>query len=261
MIDIDHAARVAEQAAYAVGTHLLASRARLAETLVTGRDPAQVVAQIAREGADLVRGIVARNFPEHGFCAATDSPVFPHRHAQWFADPLDGQSNYLRGGAPYAVTLALVVDGEPHLGVVYDPQRNEFFGALRGRGAVLNGAPIRCDSPRPAQDAVVATVMPRSTHPGMAACIAEVGRVAQRFGSVRRSVSRALEMAHLAAGRIDAFWGHDLDRRNAAAGIVLLCESGARVESRDAAPLLLSRSMFACTPRLHGSFAALLGAA
>ncbi len=261
MIDIDHAARVAEQAAYAAGTHLLASRARLAETLITGRDPAAVARQIALEGAALIRGVVARNFPEHGFCAATDPAVQPHRKAQWYADALDGEANYLRSATPYAVTLALVVDGEPHLGVVYDPLRNEFFGALLGRGAVLNGAPIRCDSPRPSQSAVVATVLPKSTSPRMADCIAEVGRVAHGFGSVRRSVSRALEMAHLAAGRIDAFWGHDLDSRNAAAGIVLLRESGARVESRDAAPLLLSRSMFACTPRLHGSFAALLGAA
>jgi myo-inositol-1(or 4)-monophosphatase len=68
-------------------------------------------------------------------------------------------------------------------------------------------------------------------------------------------------MAHLAAGRIDAFWGHDLDSRNAAAGIVLLRESGALVEARDEAPLLLSRSMFACAPCLRGRFVDLLGAA
>lgn len=261
MIDLDHAARVAEQAVYAAGTHLLASRARLAETLVTRRDPAEVVRDITLETEALIRDVVKRHFPEHGFCAGADPPRLPSGRPHWVADALDGQANYLRGAPPYAVSLALVVDGEPYVGVVYDPQRNEFFGALRGRGAVLNGEPIRCASARVPHAAVVATVLPRSTSPRMAGCIAEVGRVASGFGSVRRSVSRALEMAHLAAGRIDAFWGHDLDSRNAAAGIVLLRESGALVEARDAAPLLLSRSMFACTPGLRGSFVALLGAA
>ena len=260
-LDLEHAARVAEQAVYAAGTHLLASRARLAETLVTRHDPSEVANQIAQEAATLMRGVVAREFPQHDFHAGSVGPRFRPGRPCWVADALDGRENYLRGAAPYAVALALVVDGEPHLGVVFDPQGNEFFGALRGRGAVLNGTPIRCASPRSSRLARIAAVLPRSDSPRMARCIAEVGRMATGFGSVRRSVAKALEMAHLAAGRIDGFWGHDLDNRNAAAGIVLLRESGALVEARDAAPLLESRSIFACAPGLRAEFVALLGAA
>jgi len=261
MIDLVVVARLAEQAAYAAGTHLRASRSRLTETLLTRRQPADVAREIRREGDALIREVVARHFPEHGFISDEDDSGFRDGQPHWVVDPLDGCDNYVRGHPQYAVSLALVTDGEPHVGVVYDPCRNEFFGALRGRGAVLNGMPIRCAPARSSQGALVATVFPRSTSPHMASHLAEVGRVARGFGRVRRSGSMALEMAYLAAGRIDAFWEHDLGSWNAAAGIVLLRESGALVESRDAEPLLLSRSLFACTPGLRGNFVDLLNPA
>lgn len=257
--EIDLAAHVAECAAYAAGAHLLASRARIAETMVTRHDPEQVAGTIAAEAAALMRSVIGRTYPQHDFCAVDAPTRWRTGRACWFADALDGRADYLRGSGAYAVSLALVVDAEPQLGVVYDPQRNEFFGALRGRGAVLNGKPICCETQTPPRLARMAAALPRSDSPRMARCIAEVGRVATGLGTVRRSVSRALEMAHLAAGRIDGFWAHELDHCNAAAGIVLLRESGALVEARDAVPLLDSRSMFACAPALRKRFLALLG--
>ena len=257
-LDLERAARLAEQAAYAAGTHLLASRARLAETLVTRHDPAQVVAAIAIEATALIRGVVQRGFAQHDFCAGVEVPRWRPGRPCWLVCALDGALDYLRGGRSYAVTLALVLDGEPLLGVVYDPQRNEFFGALSGHGAVCNAAPIRCDDQPPARPARFAAALPRSDSPAMARCIAEIGRVAIGLGSVHRSVSGALDMAHLAAGRIEGLWAHDPDSHSAAAGSVLLRESGACIEARDALPLLESRSVFACRPELASRVAALL---
>ena len=249
-LDLERAARLAEQAAYAAGTHLLASRARLAETLVTRHDPAQVVATIALEATDLIRGVVQRGFAQHDFCAGIAAPRWRPGRPCWVVSSLDGAGAYQRGTRPYAVTIALVLDGEPLLGVVYEPHRNEFFGALSGRGAVCNGEPIRCDAQPAARPARLAAALPRSDSPAMARCIAEIGRVAIGLGTVHRSVSGALDMAHLAAGRIEGLWAHDPDPHSAAAGIVLLRESAARFESRDALPPLESRSIFACRPEL-----------
>ncbi|MEO6408001.1 MAG: inositol monophosphatase family protein [Burkholderiaceae bacterium] len=259
-LDLERAARLAEQAAYAAGTHLLASRARLAETLVTRHDPAQVAATIAVEATALIRGVIQRGFAQHDFCGGTEaSPWRPGRPC-WLVAALDGAADYLRGSYRYAVTLALVFDGEPLLGVVYDPQRNEFFGALSGRGAVCNAAPIRCDDQPAARPARLAAALPRSNSPAMARCIAEIGRVAIGLGSVHRSVCGALDMAHLAAGRIDGLWAHDPDSHSAAAGIALLRESGACLQARDALPLLESRSIFASRPEFAPRLAALLDA-
>jgi myo-inositol-1(or 4)-monophosphatase len=261
MIDALHAAQAAEQAAYAAGTHLLASRSRVAAAPIVHRQPGEIVDDVERETGNLVREVVLRPFPDHGVLIEPATALVREGQPLWVVVPLDGRTNYERGHPQYAVSIALVVDGEPVVGVVYDPCRNEFFGAIRGRGAVLNGMPIRCAAPRSLLDALAATVFPQPVSGRMAAYMAELGRVLRAFGGVRRSGSMALAMAHLAAGRTHAFWEHDLDRWTAAAGILLLRESGAVIEARDHEPLLLSRSLLACTPGLRGSFLDLLSPA
>ena len=252
--DLVKAARAAEQAAYAAGTHLQASRSRLAETLLTGQAPADVAMEIHTEGDELIREVIGKHFPLHGF--AGDEPG--DRRPVWHVEAIDGLANYLRGYPQYAVTIALVEGGEPQIGVVYDPCRNEFFGAIRGRGAVMNGAPIRCAKRAVALESLAATVFPPPSSPRMPQYMAELGRVLRGFGGVRRSGSMALEMAYLAAGRIDAFWQHDLDAGSAAAGAALLRESGALVNPRDARPLAQSTALMACTPPLFEPFLSLL---
>jgi myo-inositol-1(or 4)-monophosphatase len=254
-IDLARASRAAEQAAYAAGTHLQASRSRLTAALVTQRDPDEVAAEIDRQTLALIREVVLKAFPDHGFVGEEsgfdEAWALHETQALWIVDALDGRINYQRGYPHYAVSIALVVEGEPRIGVVYDPGRNEFFGAIRGHGAVLNGERIECAWPRAPADALAATVFPKPGHPRMGAYLGEFGRVVRGFGGVRRSGSMALEMAYLAAGRIDAFWEHDMGVWDAAAGLLLLRESGVHVEARDARPLLLSRSLFACVPGLR----------
>ena len=261
MIDLPKASRAAEQAAYAAGTHLQASRSRLAEVVITHQAPGEVVGAIDREAQALIREVVLRAFPEHGFISegsGDTAALLADPRPHWVVDPLDGTANYLRGYPQFAVSIALVEAGEPLIGVIYDPIRNEFFGAIRGRGAVLNGQAIRCAPPHTAIEALAATVFPKPTSPRMPRYMTEFGRVLRGFGGVRRSGSMALELAYLAAGRIDAFWAHDMGACDAAAGIVLLRESGALVQARDGWPLLASSSLLGCTPTLYESFLSLL---
>ncbi|CAM5793539.1 inositol monophosphatase family protein [Rhizobacter fulvus] len=256
-IDLTRAARAAEQAAYAAGTHLQASRSRLSEIVITHQAPADVVAAIDHEARGLIREVVLKHLPDHHFLGdkgPVDGPC-------WVVDPIDGRANYLRGYPQYAVSIALVGAGEPLVGVIYDPCRNEFFGAIRGRGAVLNAQPIRAASRRTAAESLAATVFPRAASPRMPVYMAELGRMLRAFSGVRRSGSMALELASLAAGRIDAFWQHDMGAWDAAAAIVLLRESGALVTARDGRPLLESASVMACTPPLYEPFLSLLAEA
>lgn len=254
MIDLARTARIAEQATYAAGAHLRASRSRLAAGLVTHQTPEAITAQIERESEALILDVLQRWCPEDGVMTRTGGAQLRDGRPLWIVHALDGAPNYMRGHPQYAVAIALVVDGEPVVGAVHDPYHNEFFGAIRGHGAVLNGAPIRCSAPRSLLDSLAATVFPAPVSQRMGLFTAEFGRVLRAFGSVRRSRCVSLEMAYLAAGRVDAFWGVDLRSWSAAAGIVLLREAGAVIEARDAEPLLLSQSLLACTPGLRGSF-------
>ena len=172
MIDLGKASRAAEQAAYAAGTHLQASRSRLAAVMVTQKDPVEVAAEIDREAQALIREVVLKHFPDHGFisetCRFEEAGDLGENHPVWVVDPLDGIVNYMRAYPHYGVSIALVVEGEVRIGVAYDPCRNEFFGAIRGHGAVLNGARIECAWPRPAPEGLAATVFPQPGHPRMA---------------------------------------------------------------------------------------------
>jgi myo-inositol-1(or 4)-monophosphatase len=266
MTDLSKASRAAEQAAYAAGTHLQASRSQLSAVLVTHQSPEDVVRDIDRQALELIRDVVLKHFPEHGFvgghadaqaqreAAAMLDDGRPH----WIVDPIDGILNYLRGYPQYAVSIAFVELGEPRIGVIYDPCRNEFFGAIHGRGAVLNGMAIHCADGRPPIESMAATVFPQPGNPRMPIYMAELGRMLRNFGGVRRSGSMALELAYLAAGRIDAFWEHDKSACDAAAGVVLVRESGALLHARDGRSMLTSRSLMGCTSKLFEPFLSLL---
>jgi myo-inositol-1(or 4)-monophosphatase len=259
MTDLCKASRTAEQAAYAAGLHLQASRSRLSATIVTKGAPHAVAADIGFEAELLMREVIARHFPRHAVVARGEADAAGFDGApHWFVQPLDGHSNYLRDYPQYAVSIAFVEFGEPQLGVVFDPNLNEFFGAIRGRGAVLNGEPIRCGPPRPAPLALATTVFTRPDARHRQAHIGEFGRVSRGFGGVRRSDSRSLALAHLAAGRIDAFWEHGMTPCEAAAGVALLRETGALAHARDGRPVLDSASLLACKPALFEPFLSLL---
>ena len=259
--DLLKAARAAEQAAYAAGTHLQACRSRLAEIVITHKAPGDVISAIDDEAQTLIRDVVMRAFPGHGFVGEKgggDAELLVDGRPVWVVDPLDGTANYLRGYPQYAVSIALVEAGEPRVGVIYDPCRNEFFGAIRGRGAVLNGVPIRCGAHRAPIESLAATVFPKPASARMPVYMAELGRMLRAFAGVRRSGSMALELAYLAAGRIDAFWAHDMGAWDAAAGTLLLREAGALIHARDGEPVLASRSLLACTPAQFEPFLSLL---
>jgi len=262
MTDLYRASRAAEQAAYAAGTHLQASRSRLSATMVTHEDPGDVVHSIDQEVQSMIREVVLRQFPQHDFRSergtSESTPVTPRDRPTWVVDPINGLANYRRGYPQYAVSIALIEAGEPQLGVVYDPSRNEFFGAIRGQGAVLNGAAIQCARPRPPIEALAATVFPKPTSACMPGYVTEFGRVVRAFSGVRRSGSMALELAYLSASRIDAFWEHEVSGSEFAAGIVLLRESGALIHARDGRALLASQSLLACTPQLFEPFLSML---
>ncbi|MEK7108911.1 MAG: inositol monophosphatase family protein, partial [Patescibacteria group bacterium] len=144
---------------------------------------------------------------------------------QWVVDPLDGSLNFLRGIPACAVSVALVQDGEPLLGVVYDFNRDELFGGVVGAGAMLNGKKISVSAVREKGEAVLMTGFPSYTDYSTEA-LGKYIEVVQAFKKVRLIGSAALSLAYVAAGRADAYYEKDIKIWDVAAGLALVKAAG-----------------------------------
>ena len=147
----------------------------------------------------------------------------------WVIDPLDGTSNYLRGFPHWCISIALVEAGEPVHGVIFDPLRNELFTASKGSGAALNERKIRIGERQDLTGAMIATGFApreRPRTPAQLECIRQLLRDAE---DVRRGGSAALDLAYVAAGRVDAYFEAGLKPWDIAAGALIVREAGGRV--------------------------------
>ena len=147
----------------------------------------------------------------------------------WVIDPLDGTSNYLHGMPHWCVSIALLENGEPLHGVVFDPLRNELFTASRGGGAQLNERRIRIGERKDLAGAMLITGFPpreRSRAPAQLDCLRDLLVEAE---DVRRTGSAALDLAWVACGRADAYFEAGVQPWDIAAGVLLVREAGGRV--------------------------------
>ena len=152
----------------------------------------------------------------------------PSRYT-WVIDPLDGTSNYLHGIPHWCVSIALLENGEPLHGVVFDPLRNELFTASRGSGAVLNERRVRIAERAELTGAMLITGFPpreRARAPAQLECLRELLVEAE---DVRRTGSAALDLAWVACGRADAYFEAGLQPWDVAAGVLLVRKAGGRV--------------------------------
>lgn len=176
---------------------------------------------------------IRRRHPEHGFLGEEGlSEPAANTVSRWIIDPLDGTSNYVHGFPYYAVSVALEHDGELLTGAIYDPTRDELFSALRGRGATLNGKeiqPTEIDSLNAALVMVSLPVTLQRDHPALQRFL----NVLPHVQHVQRTGSAALNLAYVAAGRIEAFWSTSLKPWDMAAGVVVIEEAGGRVTAID----------------------------
>jgi myo-inositol-1(or 4)-monophosphatase len=147
------------------------------------------------------------------------------RH-RWIVDPLDGTTNFLHGIPHFAISIALERDGEIVAGVIYEPVRDEMFWAEKGAGAYLNDRRLRVSGRRQLGDALIGTGMPFAGRGDREAYLATLAAVMPATAGVRRFGAAALDLAYVAAGRLDGFWEFGLQPWDIAAGILLVREAG-----------------------------------
>lgn len=149
----------------------------------------------------------------------------------WVIDPLDGTTNYAHGFPHFAVSIAYFLEGQPHIGVIYDPFKKELFYAIRDRGAFLNDEPVFVSKNRAhsLDSSLLATGFPYDIATSEINNIDNFQRIAPLCQGVRRPGAAALDMAYVACGRLDGFWELKLSLWDIAAGVLLVEEAGGLV--------------------------------
>ncbi len=228
LVDLDAALAAALEAAGEACAILVQGQNQLTEGMVKTKSPGDVTTIIDRRAEDAIRNLLQARFPEFAF-TGEEGGTSGHSRCRWIVDPLDGTMNYVHGFPFYAVSLALTVDDEVVMGVVADPLRGETFWALVGRGAFLDGKPITVSNVGSMENALVGTVFPPPSWSGRDAYLKRFCTVASHAAGVRRSGAAALDLAYVAAGRLDAFFVESLKAWDIAAGMLLVTEAGGQV--------------------------------
>lgn len=200
-----------------------------------------LVTEADRASEKLVVERLRTYFPAHNVVAEEGGGYESPSEYRWFVDPLDGTTNFAHGFPMFNVTLALERAGEVIAGVVYDPIAKEMFTAERGAGAYLNNHRIHVSKTRALSDSLASTGFPtRKRHHNVN--IHFYYQLAMASHGVRRTGSAAIDLAYVAAGRLDFFWEFGLKPWDMGAGVLLVREAGGRTSDMKGAPHSITSS-------------------
>jgi myo-inositol-1(or 4)-monophosphatase len=252
MNDLNDYMRVCEAAARAGGQVVQDWAGRFD---VRKKGPADLVTQADFASQEIVKKTVLAAFPAHSLLGEEAEPnqAAPQRtEYRWIVDPLDGTTNYVHGVPHYCISLALERNGRLLVGAVYDPNLDECFTAIDGRGAYLNGQPLRVSGVTALSEALAAVGFPPNVGPD-APDLRLFLEMLPRCQAIRRTGSAALNLCYLAAGRFDLFWSYGTRIWDVAAGVLLVREAGGQVTSPRGGAFALEEAHFlaAATPALH----------
>jgi len=199
--------------------------------ITTKQSPNDFVTSVDRAAEQEIIKIIHKAYPEHAILGEESGELDEYdSDTQWIIDPLDGTLNFVHGVPHFCISIAIAQRGVLTHGVIYDPIRDELFTASKGSGAQLNGRKIRVSTVYNMQIALLGTCF---TYKRQAA--ANLGyeqafiNLLRAAGDMRCAGSAALELAYVAAGRIDGFWGMNLQAWDLAAGALLIREAGGLV--------------------------------
>lgn len=242
---------IAIRAARAAGDVIVRSIDRLDALTVNEKSRNDYATEVDHHAEQEIIQILRRSYPSHGILAE-ESGFHPGDEYVWVIDPLDGTTNYLHGFPQFAVSIALRQRDRLEHAVIYDPLRNELFTASRGGGAALNNHRIRVTNSSGLRGALLGTGFPFKTPQHLDAYLGTFRTLCLDAAGIRRAGSAALDLAYVAAGRLDGFWEIGLKEWDWSAGVLLVQEAGGIVtDFLGDDRYHTSGNILAAAPRLH----------
>jgi myo-inositol-1(or 4)-monophosphatase len=192
-----------------------------------------LVTEFDKRSEEVIISSIQQKFPDHAILAEESGHNKTVSEYQWVVDPLDGTTNFAHGIPIFSVSVALLKNNSPVVGVVYDPLRNEMFSAELGHGATLNNHPIHVSSQMDLEQAVISTGFPYDVRTNPRNNFAQFVQFQLRTQAVRHLASAALDCAWTAMGRLDGYWEFGVKPWDIGAGALIAREAGGRVTSVD----------------------------
>ena len=183
------------------------------------------VSDVDRHAEELIIHHIKKSFPDHSILAEESGQQGNNDYC-WIIDPLDGTANFIHGFPQFAVSIAVQQKGSTIIGVVYDPTTHELYTALKGKGARLNNRRIRISQTTELTQALIGTGFPFRNPEQVDQYIPVFKEVMTQASGIRRAGAAALDLAYVAAGRLDGFWEDGLNSWDIAAGALLIEEAG-----------------------------------
>ncbi|GAC1420313.1 MAG: inositol monophosphatase family protein [Burkholderiaceae bacterium] len=229
---------------------------------ITEKNPNDFVTDVDKAAEQAIISVLHQAYPEHAFVGEESGPSAnmhdEHEHV-WIIDPLDGTTNFIHGFPQYCVSIALQQRGQITQAVVYDPSRNDLFTATKGAGAYLNDKRLRVTRRDKLAEALIGTGFPFREMSGLEQYIEMFRIMTPRCAGLRRPGSAALDLAYVAAGRLDGFFEKGLKPWDIAAGSLLVTESGGIMGTfKGDSDYLYKGDVIAGTPKVFGQMISLL---
>lgn len=244
---------IAVRAARAAGDIIVRALDRVDLISITPKGRNDFVSEVDRQAEREIVHILQKAYPDHA-CLGEEGGLkgAPQTDFVWVIDPLDGTTNFLHGFPYFAVSIALFHKGRLERGVIYDPVRQELFTAARGAGATLDNRRIRVTKQTGMAGALLGTGIPFKDQRYVDPYLAMLKALIKDTAGVRRAGAAALDLAYVAAGRLDGFWELGLQKWDMAAGVLLIQEAGGIVtdlEGKD--KYLETGNILTANPKLH----------
>ncbi|MDN5874952.1 MAG: inositol monophosphatase [Sinobacteraceae bacterium] len=223
---------IAVSAARKAGNHIARHADRIEQLTVTAKARHDFVSDVDRTAEALITDTIRRAYPGHGILGEEGGHSPGGDDVLWIIDPLDGTTNFLHRIPHFAVSIGIQVRGQLEHGVIYAPSTQDLYTASRGDGAQLNNHRLRVSRRSSEEGLVIGTGIPTQAE-RLAAYLPTLQAIAANTAGLRRAGSAALDLAYVAAGRLDAFWEFGLKPWDIAAGVVLVREAGGVVTEID----------------------------
>ena len=218
---------IAVQAARQASRIILRFMEQMDKVEITEKTINDFVTQVDILSEEMIISHIKKAYPDHAILSEEMGykKGFNEEYC-WVIDPLDGTRNFMHGYPQFSISIAILKNNVPELGLIYDPIRQELFTATRGQGAYVNSRRMRISAAKRMGQTLIGTGFPFCNKENIKNYLTAFENVFSKCGDIRRAGSAALDLAYVAAGRLDGFWESNLHSWDMAAGALMIKEAG-----------------------------------